>query len=268
MEWTDRVALVTGASSGIGLAAARAFVARGARVALVARGEERLAAAARELGERAVPFPLDGTDRAALAALPARVVERFGRLDMVVNNAGVNHRGPLAGLSAEQVAATLETNLIAPALLAHAALPFLSRGGAVVNVASLAGKVPVPDEACYSASKAGLRAFGRALASELRERGVTVSSVNPGPVDTPFFGNVAAVPNIVFSQPMSTPEEIARAIVRAVETGAREIDVPMLSGMLCTAGYLFPGVFTALRPSLERAGARKKARYMARKKTR
>src|SRR5580692_4057400 len=97
MDWTERVAIVTGASSGIGLAVARALAVRWVRLALVARSTEKLDAIAIELGsERAESFPLDVTNRVALGGLPARVKERWGRLDFVVNNAGVNHRGPVA----------------------------------------------------------------------------------------------------------------------------------------------------------------------------
>jgi hypothetical protein len=247
---------------------ARAVVSRGARVALVARTVERLEALARELGaDRAASFPLDVTDRAGLDGLPGRVVERFGRLDVVVNNAGVNHRGPFEARTAGELGGILETNLVAPILLTRAALPHLGRGAAVVHVASLAGKVPVPDEATYSASKAGLRAFSRALAHELEGRGVHVGTVCPGPVDTAFFGDdVAKVPDLVFSQPMSSAEAVAAAVLRVVDERVPEIDVPAASGKLATLGYLVPAVFRALRPGLERLGARNKRRFAARKR--
>ena len=268
MNWKDTVALITGASSGIGLATARAMVRRGARVALVARTELTLARIVRELGESAESVPLDVTDHAALAALPGRVVARFGRLDVVVNNAGVNHRGEVHERSSKDLAQILDTNLVAPVLLTRAALPHLRQGGIVVNVASLAGKVPVPHEATYSASKAGLRAFSRALGIELEERGVRVSCVNPGPVDTGFFGDVETVPDLVFSQPMSTADQVAAAILRAIEsdTPIGEIDVPAMSGKLATLGYLSPRFFTALRPVLSKLGAKKKAAYIASKR--
>lgn len=266
MNCLGRVAIVTGASSGIGLSVARAMTTRGARVALVARTEGKLDALARELGtERAASFPLDVADRAKLASLPEQVVRRFGRLDFVVNNAGVNHRGDVVGRSAEELGMILDTNLVASVLLTRAALPHLGPGAAIVNVASLAGKVPVPHEATYSATKAGMRAFSRALAAELRERDIHVATVCPGPVDTGFFGDVSTVPNLVFSQPMSTAEQVADAVLRAIESRAEEIDVPLLSGKLATLGYLSPRFFATVQPLLERVGARNKRRFIERK---
>jgi NAD(P)-dependent dehydrogenase (short-subunit alcohol dehydrogenase family) len=268
MDLKRTVALVTGASSGIGLATARALVARGARVALVARTELTLARIVRELGSQAESFPLDVTDHAALRALPARVAEHFGGLDVVVNNAGVNHRGPLRKRTAEEIEQVLSTNLVAPALLTHAALPYLRAGAVIINVASLAGKVPVPDEAAYSASKAGVRAFSRALGVELAGDGVRVVCINPGPVDTGFFGDVHQVPDLVFSQPMSSADQVANAVLRAIERDipAGEIDVPRVSGKLATLGYLSPRLFAVLRPLFEKRGAKNKARYVARKR--
>lgn len=267
MDWKNSVAIITGASSGIGLETARAFVSRGARVAVIGRTEKKLSSLVEELGsDRARSFPLDVTDRAGLAALPARVIEHFGRLDILVNNAGVNHRGLLEERTAEELVAILETNLVAPVLLTHAALPLMQKGGVIVNVASLAGKVPVPHEATYSASKSGLRAFSRALGIDLADHGgrIRVATVNPGPVDTGFFGeDLSKVPDLVFSQPMSSAEDIARAVVHAIESGEREIDVPRLSGKLATLGYLLPAFFSAVRPALERRGAKSKARHLA-----
>jgi short-subunit dehydrogenase len=269
VDWQDKVAIVTGASSGIGLATARSFVQRGTRVALVARSQDKLTALAHELGaERARGFVLDVTDRRRIVDLPAQVVAHFGRLDIVVNNAGVNHRGVVAELAAAELAAIVDTNLVAPVLLTRAALPQLSPGGVIVNVASLAGKIPVPHEAAYSASKAGLRAFSRALAAELAVDGnLRVCTICPGPVDTGFFGeDLARVPNLVFSQPMSSAEQIADEVVRAVEQDVAEIDVPPLSGKLATLGYLWPRLMGKLRPLLERQGARNKQRYLRRQR--
>jgi short-subunit dehydrogenase len=260
-----KVALVTGASSGIGLAVARRLAGEGAHVALVARTLDKLEEAAKTLGDRAAPFAVDVKDLAALRALPGRVVERFGGLDILVNNAGLNHRGPVLAHSADALADVITTNLTAPIHLTRTAIPLMRRGGFIVNVASLAGMVPVPHEAAYSASKAGLRAFTRALAEELRDAGLTACLVSPGPVDTGFFGDVAEVPDLVFSQPMRSAEQIADAVLDCIRTGAPEIAVPSLSGKLATMGYLFPSLARALRPLLEKRGAANKRAYIARK---
>ena len=267
MELRDKVALVTGASSGIGLAVARQIVHRGGRVALVARTEATLIEVARDLGEsRTACFPLDVRDAAAVGALPERVVAKLGRLDVLVNNAGANHRGEFLERTAEDILAILGTNLLAPVLLTRATIPFLAAGSVIVNVASLAGKIPVPHEATYCSSKAGLRAFSRALDVELKERGIRVSCVNPGPVDTGFLGDILNVPDLVFSQPMSTAAQVADAVMLAIDSGALEIDVPAVSGKLATLGYLSPRFFAALRPILARRGAKKKAAYLAKRR--
>jgi len=261
-----KVAIVTGASSGIGLSVARRLVGEGAKVALVARTRARLEEAARDLGgDDAVAFPCDVTDFAALAELPSRVAQRFGGLDILVNNAGLNHRGPIRNHTPAELADIITTNLTAPIFLTRAALPHLRRGGTIVSVASLAGMVPVPDEAAYSASKAGLRAFTRALAEELGEAGLHACIVSPGPVDTGFFGDLATVPDLVFSQPMSTADEIAAAVMTCIRQGKGEIAVPAASGVLATAGYLFPSLARTLRPMLEKRGAANKRAFLARK---
>lgn len=263
----DKVAIVTGASSGIGLAVARRIVAAGGRVALVARTKSKLDEIAHELGDHAAAFPMDVTDMAALAALPASVVERFGRLDILVNNAGLNHRGAVSEHTGQELADILTTNLTAPIVLTRAALDHLKSGASIVNVASVAGMVPVPHEATYSASKAGLRAFTRAFADELERQGIHAGCVSPGPVETGFLGDASEVPDLVFSQPMSSADEVAVAVIACIRTRAAEIVVPMQSGLLATFAYVFPAVAKALRPSLEKYGAKRRLAYVARKRT-
>jgi short-subunit dehydrogenase len=263
-----KIALITGGSAGIGLAVARKLAAAGTRVALVARTERTLREAADSLGPGlAEVFPLDVKDLPAVAALPQRVIERMGALDIVVVNAGVHHRGPFLSREPMALADMVTTNLTSPVVLCRAAAPLLRPGGSIVNVASLAGMVPVRFQATYGASKAGLRAFSRAIRQELEERKISVSVVSPGPVDTGFFGEeLEKVADIVFSQPMSTADEVAEAVMTAIREGAEEIAVPWLSGKLCTLGYLSPGLLALLRPSMERRGARAKRAYIERKR--
>jgi short-subunit dehydrogenase len=260
----SKVAIVTGASSGIGLAVARRWVARGGKVALVARTAAKLEEAARELGEaNAVPFPLDVVDLDALTSLPGRVVDRLGRLDVVVNNAGLNHRGNIERFEPAILAQIVTTNLVAPIVLSRAALPKLARGGSLVQVASIAGMVPVPGEATYSASKAGLRAFSRAVAYDVEERGIHVGCVCPGPVDTGFLGDLEDVPDIVLSQPMITADEVALAVLQCIDERVEEIALPARSGRLATMAYLVPSFARKIRPVLEKRGARNKQALLA-----
>jgi short-subunit dehydrogenase len=261
-----KVAIVTGASSGIGLSVARKLAQVGGKVALVARTKDKLEALARELGENAAAYPLDVGDLRALAALPARVVERFGALDVVVNNAGLHHRGEIAHLSADALAEMVNVNLTAPIYLSRAALEHLRPGGAIVNVASLAGMVPFPGAATYCATKAGLRAFSRAMGDELRERGIHVGTVSPGPVDTGFFDDLEKVADVTFSQPISTADEVADAVLACIRDKEPEIAVPSASGRLATVAYLFPGFATRLRPLLAKRGAKAKRAYMEKKR--
>jgi NAD(P)-dependent dehydrogenase (short-subunit alcohol dehydrogenase family) len=221
------------------------------------------------LGEdRAAAYPLDVTDLARLEELPGRVVDRFGGLDLLVNNAGLNHRGIAMQFTPRQLADVITTNLTAPVALSRAAAPHLRPGGAIVNVASLAGMIPVPHEAAYSASKAGLRAFSRVLSGELRARGVHVGLVSPGPVDTNFFGDLEKAPALNFSQPMSTAEEVADAVLRCWRERKIEIAMPWISGKLCTLGYLSPRLMRVLRPTLERRGERNKRALIERRAAR
>ncbi len=262
-----KVAIVTGASSGIGLAFAEAWAARGNRVALVARTASRLEEVARTIGtDRAAAFPLDVQDLRALAALPARVKERFGRLDVVVNNAGLNHRGPVDRIDPQQLADVIATNLSAPVVLTRAALDHLADGGSIVQVASIAGMAPIPGEAAYSASKAGLRAFARAVAYDVAPRGIHVGCVCPGPVDTGFLGDLAEVPDIVLSQPMITAADVARAILQCIDERVDEIAIPARSGRLATMAYLAPAFAQRIRPALEKRGAKNRERLIARRR--
>src|SRR4051812_48915494 len=209
------VALVTGASAGIGLSVARKLAAQGFRIALAARTERTLREAAASLPAGASEvFVCDVQDLAACAALPGLVTARMGSLDALINNAGFHRRGPLLEQDAADLEKMVVVNLAAPIVLTRAAAPLMPAGSHIVNVASLAGMIPTRSQATYGATKAGLRAFSRAVRDELAPRGITVSLVSPGPVDTGFFGDeLERVAAINFSQPMSTADEVADAVL-------------------------------------------------------
>ncbi|MDN5861819.1 MAG: SDR family oxidoreductase [Salinisphaera sp.] len=263
MPQTDsQTILITGASSGVGAATARRFAALGAHVVLAARGAQALQAVADEIGGTAITA--DVASNADCLRLIQTCVETSGRLDVLVNNAGCHHRGPLASVDTDALAQMVDTNLRAPVVLSRAALPHLQAAprGAIVNVASIAGQMPLAGSAVYSATKFGLRALTYALAEELRGSSVSVSVVSPGPIETDFIlDNIDNVSDITFSQPMSTPEQIAELIVACAADGRIERSRPRISRVIATAGYLIPALPRLLRPALERRGRRAKDRY-------
>ncbi|MGM0659227.1 MAG: SDR family NAD(P)-dependent oxidoreductase [Pseudomonadota bacterium] len=264
-DFANTTIVLTGASMGVGAATARAFADRGANLVLIARGQEKLDALAGELdiGDRAMVAPLDVTDIDGFGKLLARADERFGSVDVLVNNAGFHARGAVDWISAEDIGRMVDVNLKAPLMATRLALPYLrqSKRPAVINVASLAGRTPVPGSATYSATKFGLRAFGLALAEELRSAGIKIASVSPGPIDTGFImDDIDTVTDLTFSQPISTAEQVAEAIVALVDNKTLDLPMPRISGYLTTVSYLFPRIGRALRPMLEKKGRRTKER--------
>jgi len=265
-DCTGMTAVVTGGSAGVGLEVARLFLAAGGNVAITGRNAERLREASEALGaaDRVMTASVDVGDIAAGRAMLTQAETRFGGVHVLVNNAGCNVRGALEEREPEDLARIVDTNLKAPILLCRAVLPYMRRAGrgAIVNVASLAGRVPLPDEATYCATKFGLRAFSLALADELRETGINVSIVSPGPIDTGFImDDLENTPALVFSQPMSTPVEVAQDVLACIGDGKVERVRPRPSAWLTTAAYLLPGLGRALRPMLERRGHKVREQY-------
>jgi NADP-dependent 3-hydroxy acid dehydrogenase YdfG len=213
-----RTALVTGASRGIGLACARALGAAGARVAMLARGEDALRAAARDIGARALPIVADLARRDAARAAAADLVAAFGDApDFVVNNAGLFMLSPLERTSPETFARTLDTNLLAPFAILHVFLPAMrARGsGHIVTIGSIADRAALPENAAYAASKFGLRGLHQVLRAELRGSGVRASLISPGPVDTPLWDAVDPDrrPGFTPRAMMLPPDAVAAAVL-------------------------------------------------------
>lgn len=262
--------VITGASAGIGASCARKFAAQGANVVLAARSAGPLRRLSEELGtDVAHPVPTDVSNVAACERLLEEAKSRFGSIDVLVNNAGYNARGPVEKVSVDDMLQILDVNLRAPLVLTKLVLPTMRAqgSGTIVNVASLAGRFPLDGEATYSASKFGLRAFSFAAAEELGDTNIRIAVVSPGPVDTGFITDgsiIEEVPPIVFSQPMSTADEIADLILASAADGARERVKPVASGVLATMAYLFPGIRKVVLPLLERKGKKEKQKIIAR----
>ncbi|WP_064749745.1 SDR family oxidoreductase [Lysobacter antibioticus] len=184
-----KVALVTGASRGIGAAIARRLAADGADVALTyvssAQRAEDVAAQIRAGGRRAVAIAADSADAAAVTATVERTVAELGRLDIVVNNAGVFAYGPFEAESLENYERVMAIHVRAPFVAAQAASQHLPRGGRIITIGSCLGeRVGAPGMALYSLSKAAVVGLSKGLAQDLGKRGITVNTVQPGPIDT------------------------------------------------------------------------------------
>jgi NAD(P)-dependent dehydrogenase (short-subunit alcohol dehydrogenase family) len=258
-----KVVVITGASSGVGAASARAFAREGAKVVLAARSASKLEQLARELDGIAVPT--DVSRLADLARLVEHAAAECGRIDVLVNNAAANARGEFDSLSPQAIAEVIDTNLKGPMLLTRFALPHLRKTrGVVVNVASIAGHLPLPHEAPYSASKWGLRGFTFAVREELRDAGVSLCAVSPGPIATPFvLDDIDHVPDLVFSQPILTAEQVAEAVVACAIDRRRERAMPRSTLLLAKLARSMPWLQEMLRPALEAKGARVKAKLKA-----
>jgi NAD(P)-dependent dehydrogenase (short-subunit alcohol dehydrogenase family) len=185
---TDRVALVTGASSGIGEAAARALVGAGFTV----YGTSRRATTGEKRGD-VVFLPLDVTDDDSVAAAVREVLDRSGRIDVLVNNAGLGVAGAAEESSLEQARALFETNLFGSIRMTRAVLPHMreQRSGRIINVSSIVGLIPVPYMALYASSKHALEGYSESVDHEVREHGVRVLLVEPGFTKTSFDANLA-----------------------------------------------------------------------------
>jgi uncharacterized protein len=219
-----RKVLITGGSSGIGAATARAFAASGFPVAVAGRDAAGLKEVAAETG--AIVVPGDLCDPGVPQAVVEAAADALGGLDVVVSNAGLGWAGPFATMTAEEIDTLLDVNLRAAAHLTRASLAYLRSGrGHLVYVGSIAGVVGVAGEAWYSATKAGLTALAGVLRAELKDEGIGVTLVTPGVVDTPYFERR----NVPYQRDRPRPvsaQLVADLIVDAVARRRDEVVVP------------------------------------------
>jgi NAD(P)-dependent dehydrogenase (short-subunit alcohol dehydrogenase family) len=240
----QRVAVVTGASSGIGAEIARALARRGWRCVLLARREDRLRALAEEL---AAEYELcDVSDRGAVDATAARVLERHPRVHVLVNNAGVPARAGFLEGDPQGIENAVRTNYLGGVWCLRAFLPGLEAAAPsdVVNIVSVAGTVALPASGPYAASKHAQLAFSRATAAQLRRRRIRVHTVKPGFVETEGFPQSrlpAPVRRIVLE-----PEQVAAHVLASLERGRGETTVPWFYAPAGPLQALLPNVFARL----------------------
>jgi short-subunit dehydrogenase len=255
MDLRDKVVLITGASEGIGAACAAAFRSRGARLAVAARSAEKLE---RIAGPDGLALPGDLLDAGARERAVKATLDRFGRIDVLVNNAGVGLYAPTWKAPLDEVRRMLELNLFAAIDMVQRTTPHMieRRSGTIVNVSSIGGKVPLPWFTLYSASKFALSAMTDGLRMELRAHGVHCLLVCPGYVKTGFQQNALAgkPPERLWRMRKFaiTPDQCAEALVRGVERGKRTVVVPKVGWVLMAARAILPGVIDARLESIYR----------------
>jgi len=191
MRLNNKVALITGGNSGIGLATAKVFLSEGAKVVITGRNPETLAAAGKALGGNVLAVKVDVTDIAATEEAFAEAAEKVGKFDIVFANAGIGGVTPLGQTTFEQFNRIISTNLTAVFFTVQSALPHLNEGASVILNGSVHAVLGAPGWSAYAATKAGVRAMTRNLASELAPRGIRVNQVTPGGTKTPIWSPFA-----------------------------------------------------------------------------
>jgi len=233
---------VTGASSGIGAAIARALHARAWSLVLLARREDRLRALAAELdGEYEI---CDVGRREEVERVARAVMERHPQIQLLVNNAGIPGRAGFTAIDLEQLEQVLRVNYLGSVWCLRAFLPALEAAGRadIVNIVSVAGAVAFGPSGPYSASKHAQLAFSRAATGELRARGIHVHTVNPGFVETEGFPQKTVLRNAVLRRLVVGPEHVARHVIKAIERDRRETFVPRWYRLAAIAQALTPGL--------------------------
>ena len=216
-----KVALITGAGSGLGYAMAKCMVAAGAKVILVGRRKDVLEKAAEEIGEAAYPEVFDITDSEAIAGFVKGLEERFGKVDILVNNAGVHCKKPIEETSFEDFGGLMDTHVMAAFSLTKALVPGMKKrgDGSIIFVASMTAFIGMPNVVAYSTAKAGLTGMMRCLASELGGAGIRANAIAPGWIETPMLhkaidGDQPRIDKILGRTPTHTfgdPEDIGWA---------------------------------------------------------
>ncbi len=240
-----KVAVITGGGSGIGLASAKLFAQEGANVVIVGRTKSSLDEAAAEIGEYAVAIVADVSDLDALDALYAEVGTRFGRIDVLFANAGVNNLASFEAVTPEDFDRQFNSNVRGLFFTVQKALPLLSEGASIILNASVAHKKGSPLHSVYAATKAATRSFARSWTTDLKGRNIRVNSLSPGLIETPIFGKLGvpaeaikdALPALLAVMPMGRVGRVEEAATVALFLASDDssfvtgIDLPVDGGL-------------------------------------
>jgi len=247
---SGKVAVVTGASMGIGEAIAKLFAMQGATVVLLSRDQGRAEAARARIGyaEKTLALACDVRKSEEIDRVISTTMQRFGRIDIWVNNAGHGILDSVAQVDLQKCRDTFETNFFGALVAMQAVVPVMhkQKSGSIINISSVAGHIPLPFHAIYSATKFALNAIGKAARVELKSDGIHVMTVCPGYVQTDFSANVLRGNDQKRVRPASvrgiTAERVANAVLRGYEKNKREVVVPWTMHPVIKLYQIFPGI--------------------------
>lgn len=262
--WT---ALVTGGAGGLGRVIAARLIERGMRCVLVDVDKARLDLAAKALGPGVVTYVVDLTDEKALAAMVERVRTEIGRLDVLVNNAGILSNTPFEVRSMASIEREIRLNMLVPMALTQALLPMLraASDGRVISIVSLGGLFPMPETCVYSASKFGLRGAMLCLGLDGPRLGVKFTIVNPSATETPMLMR-EAIENgnkMQFMDPPQMPDDVASTVLRALDRPRLEVFVRPAESWSARLAMLVPGILPRVLPLFRRKSELGHRRYLA-----
>jgi len=240
----NKVVVITGASSGIGLLTAQMLSSEGAVPILVARSHQKLAEASNGITGKHEIKVMDVTRDDQVKQTFEEIIQDYGRIDILLNNAGYGKFENAVDMPTEEYERMMEVNYMGTVRCTKAVLPHMleRQSGHIVNIASMAGKIGTAKSSAYTATKHAVLGFSNALRQELRETGITLSTVNPGPIDTPFFDiadpSGGYVSNVKWL--MMKPEHVASKIVQLMKTGKEELNLPLKAAAAMRLYQLFP----------------------------
>ena len=251
MEFQDKVVFITGASSGIGKQLAVDFASRGAIVVGCGRSITRLKESLKEVRRNSPSSAMIGcdvSDAEQVRGMVAKVLADYGKIDVLINNAGVGMRKPFVETELDTIEAMIRINFLGAAYCTHAVLPSMiaRKSGHIVNISSGAGKIGTLNMSAYCASKFALNGWSESLYHELRPLGIKVSIVCPGPVRTEFNRDFRDTEPKSPARLLVTPEVVTREIIRAIEKDKFEVVTPRWLAFLCALKRLMPNLFRAL----------------------
>jgi uncharacterized protein len=245
----DRIVLITGSSSGIGRVAALKFAAAGAIPVLMARSVDKLLEVASEIrdtyGIEAPVFALDVRSNQQVQSVVSEVLDRFGQIDILVNNAGYGLFEKTVDLSVEEIQDMMDVNYFGLVRMTKAVLPSMlqRRSGHIINLASLASFFATPTHGVYAATKFAVQGFSEGLRFELDGTGVHLSTINPGPVDTPFFDRADRTKLPKLASKFLTADQVANAVLRAARERKHLYVLPRIGRAGIALRHLFPWIY-------------------------